>query len=195
MWDMIELVVMIQVPPSAYGCLAVRAPGKASLLNENLQAAWKRLQPDTPYGGVFQEDVFFWYFSSLSIQARVTAFTAVLYLLLTCMGLFGLVSFSVAKRVKEFSIRKVMGAHTVNLLISLNRSFIGLVFIGMIVAIPVSYWALEMLLGMVYKYNTGIRLQPFLLTGLTIVVTTALTIGTQVFKLSQLNPVENLKAE
>ncbi|MGH7456932.1 MAG: ABC transporter permease, partial [bacterium] len=98
--------------PEDFRYLVVQAAaGKVLQTSETVQSVWKNLIPEFPYNGIFQDEVFARAMKESSGIQKLFAFIAVVALAISCMGLFGLVALSVAKRRKEFSIRKVLGAN------------------------------------------------------------------------------------
>ncbi|MBA4058045.1 MAG: hypothetical protein C0490_25230, partial [Marivirga sp.] len=90
---------------------------------KKLQAQWAKLFPETPFQGGYQEDVWGNYFTEISIHATVWKVVALIAILLASLGLYGLLSLNVAGRVREFSIRKVLGAGVKNIIAILTRQY------------------------------------------------------------------------
>src|SRR5205807_460213 len=92
-----------------YLSLQVR-PGSQNKTYKTLQARWAELYPENPFSGGYQEDTWGSYYEELGVHARVWRAIAFTAILLVCLGLYGLVKLNIAGRVREFSIRKVLGA-------------------------------------------------------------------------------------
>ena len=123
------------------------------------------------------------------------SFIAFIALTVSCMGLFGLVSLNLAKRMKEISIRKVLGASVTNILRLINKEFITLLLIAIVVAAPLSYLMLKNILELTFQYSMPVGPGPVLLTAALIILTALLTIFSQVYKGATANPVDGLRTE
>ena len=119
---------------------------------------------------------------------------AVFALLIACLGLFGLASYMLGQRLREVSIRKVLGAASIRIYALLLKDFLLLVAVGFIVAVPVVWFFMDNWLG-TFPYATHIGMTPFLLGGLFAAVITILTVSYHAWKLSRTNPAEALKYE
>ena len=119
---------------------------------------------------------------------------AVFALLIACLGLFGLASYMLGQRLREVSIRKVLGAASARIYLLLLKDFLLLVAVGFLVAVPVVWFFMDSWLS-TFPYATRIGVTPFLLGGLFAVVITILTVSYHAWKLSRTNPAEALKYE
>ena len=125
--------------------------------------------------------IFFQYFSFLSI-------------LISCLGLFGLTSFTVFKRTKEIGIRKVLGASEYGILLSLSKEFIKWTFISNVIAWPIAYYAMnKWLQNFAYRINIGLGI--FLASGMIALIIALLTVSYQSIKAATANPVDSLRYE
>lgn len=119
------------------------------------------------------------------------AFVAVL---IACMGLFGLASFSAQQRVKEIGIRKVLGATVNGIVVLLSKDFLKLVIISAVIAFPLAGWAMNSWLQS-FAYRTTISWWVFAIAGMGALLIALLTIGWQTVKAAIANPVKNLRTE
>ena len=125
-------------------------------------------------------------------RGAVFAFSAGLAIFIACLGLFGLASFATSLRIKEFGIRKVLGATERHLMILITREFVVLVLMGFAIASPVAYWLMSKWLS-TYAYNAGISFNIFLLTGLAVVLVALITVGYKSLTAARQNPVNALR--
>jgi putative ABC transport system permease protein len=117
-----------------------------------------------------------------------------LSIFVACLGLFGLASFTVEKRVKEMGIRKVLGASQWNLFYLLSSTFTKQVIISFLLACPFAYWLMSgWLRG--FEYQVGIGVWTFLVAGLTSVAVALLTVSYRSLKAANSNPVSSLRNE
>jgi len=170
-------------------------PGSESKTYKIVQARWAELYPETPFSGGYQEDVWGNYYEELGVHAtvwRAIAFTAIL---LVCLGLYGLVKLNIAGRVREFSIRKVLGAGMMNIADNVLRQYILLLIIALALGIPLSYTMGKRVLEFAYVYHMPINFSSVVLAVGILILIVLITLSTQIRKVLRANPVEGLKAE
>ncbi len=119
---------------------------------------------------------------------------AILAILISCLGLFGLASFVAEQRIKEIGIRKVLGASVANLWQLLSKDFVILVIISCLVAAPIAYYLMNEWLQK-YTYHTEISWWVFAVAAMGALAITLLTVSYQAVKAALLNPVKSLKTE
>ena len=189
--------LMLRVVPeeaSRYLVLEVEA-GEVTQTHEALEAKWANLFPELPYEGFFQDAVFDGFFVEMSRMSKMFLVTAMMALLLSCMGLFGLVSLNITQRMKEISIRKVLGASVREIAKLLNLELLILLTIATLSSLPTSYFLFDGLLDSAYEYRAPIGPVPFIWATLLIFTTALLTVATQVYKAATANPVRALRTE
>lgn len=124
----------------------------------------------------------------------LAALFAVLAVVISCLGLFGLAAYKAEQRTKEIGIRKVLGASVVQVVALLGREFLLLVDISFLVAAPIAYLFLERWLQG-YYYRISIGPGGFTLAALLAVVITAVTISFQSVRAALMNPVNALRSD
>lgn len=139
------------------------------------------------------QDLNFQYAKERKFNATLNAFTY-LAILISCIGLFGLASFSAQRKAKEIAIRKVLGASTSGLLYKFVVEFCVLVVVSFLIAIPVSYYAInEWLSNFTYRISQGPNY--YLIALAASLVLSILTVGFHSVRAASLNPVDSLKEE
>jgi ABC-type antimicrobial peptide transport system permease subunit len=132
-----------------------------------------------------------------SAERRVSALSkyfAAFAVLISCLGLLGLAAFTAQKRQREIGIRKVVGATVSNIVLLLSRDFLILIAIALLIAFPLSWWAMNHWLhGFAYRVDAGFGI--FLLTGISIVLLAFLSISFQSIRAALISPVKSLQAE
>ena len=177
-----------------YLSLRVKA-GSISKTEEYLQASWKELFPDLPYSGFFQDQVFDDYFNNVSGHGKLMSTVAIIAVILACMGLFGLVSMRIAASMKDFSIRKVLGAGIHHLVNGVNRQFMWVLLIAIVLGGPLSYKLVEILFEAVYSYYMPMTFNPVLIAVSLLLLTSLITVSTVIYKVVFSNPVDSLRTE
>jgi len=117
-----------------------------------------------------------------------------LSIFVACLGLFGLASFTVQKRVKEMGIRKVLGASQWNLFYLLSSSFAKQVIIAFLIASPIAFYILRDWLSQ-FEYRTSIGVGVFIISGLSAIAIALITVSYRSLKAANSNPVDSLRTE
>ena len=192
----IESVMFRLADDSAFSHLIVRfEPGAGKAVTTYLENTWKTLVPDMPFDSFYQNTVFNDLLNENTNMTKLFQFMSSIMLLISCMGLFGLSSQNVNRRMKEIGIRKVMGASISTITGLINRGFLLLILIAAFVATPLTYMALNALLNTVYQYHITITAMPFTLSFAMILFTAVLTISLQIYRVIVANPAEVLRNE
>ena len=195
-YDKIMPMFLRVISEENYSFLSVKtAGGKSNQVFGEIESSWKELFPDVPFLGFHQDEVWGWYFTNINGHGQLLGFVAILSIILSCMGLFGLVSLNVTFRMKEFSIRKALGANTMNLTRVMNKQFIVLLIIATILGIPLSYMAITGLMDIVYTYRMPNNAWPFFWGTVFLYLTSIATISSLIFKVLRNNPAQTLRAE
>jgi putative ABC transport system permease protein len=126
--------------------------------------------------------------------SKIVGSLAVLAIIVSCLGLFGLASYSAEKRTKEVGIRKVLGASLRNIVLLLSQHFIRLVLIANLIAWPLAWYALNRWLQD-YAYRISVSWWVFILAGAGAIVIAVGTISFQAINAALANPVKNLRTE
>ena len=125
---------------------------------------------------------------------NLAAIVAILAIFISCLGLYGLASFTAEQRVKEIGVRKVLGASVINLWQLLSKDFVMLVLIASAIAIPVAWYFMNEWLKS-YQYKISIGLGIFVSVVLLSIVITLITVSSQAIKAALANPAKSLRTE
>jgi ABC-type antimicrobial peptide transport system permease subunit len=170
-------------------------PGRAAATEEYARKAWKEYLPDLPYAGFFQDTVFDFFFEETKANAGVMKFLGAVAIILSCMGLYGLVTFNISKRMKEFSLRKIMGAGSWSIFKQVNKGFILVLVLAVLLAAPLTYVMMSNLIASIYEYYEPLNFNSFGLAFIVLLITVFLTISAQIIKVFKTNPIEALRDE
>ncbi len=163
------------------------------LLN-SLESSWKTINPNTPFVFTFvDKEVEKLYAEEKRLGKISVAFTS-LAILISCLGLFGLVSFVAEQKKKEIGIRKVLGASVQNVIRLLTKDFLRLVGIAFIIATPLAYFIMQKWLQD-FPYRITIEWWVFMIAGGAALIITLLTVSFQAIKAAVANPVKSLRTE
>jgi ABC-type antimicrobial peptide transport system permease subunit len=182
--------------PKDYRYLSTRVrSGSETSSYKTLQAQWRKLFPETPFQGGYQEDVWGNYFEEIGIHGEVWRVFATIAVLLASLGLYGLLTFNVAGRVREFSIRKVLGASTRNLSANITNPYLILFAAALIPAAPISYILVKLLFESAYTYHMPIDYSGVTIALIILILVLFITVSIQIRKVVKTNPVNGLKIE
>lgn len=159
-----------------------------------IEASWKRNFPDLPFQYSFLDEDFDSQYAADQKRGKIFTAFSVLTILITCLGLLGLIAFTTQQRQKEISIRKVMGAGISQIVPLITKNFVLLVGISCLIAFPIAYLFMDKWLKM-FTYNTGLRLVTFLLSAVVVLAITLLTVTFHTVKAAVANPVNSLRSE
>ncbi len=177
-----------------YFSIKVRS-GSETKTYKNLQAKWAKLFPEIPFEGGYQEDVWSNYYEATGIFGRVWRAFAFMAVLLASLGLYGLVTLNVSGRVREFSIRKVLGAGVKHIAANIVNQFVILFLVALAIGSPLSYLFEKFLLNTVYVDHMPVTFTGATIAGSILILVLLITASTQIRKVIKSNPVDGLKME
>ena len=159
-----------------------------------VQAVMQTNNPAYPFEYSFVDEGYQAKFKSEMLVERLSKVFAILAILISCLGLFGLASYTAEQRRKEIGIRKVLGANVAGIVRLLSTDFLKLVLISIIIAIPIAWWAMHSWLQS-FAYRIDINFWVFGFSGLAAVLIALLTVSFQAIKAAIANPVKSLRTE
>lgn len=169
--------------------------------NTNLTAALAEVEkvvkannPGYPFSYEFVDDVFGRLFKAETLIEKLAGIFAALAIIISCLGLFGLASFTAERRTKEIGVRKILGASVSGITRLLSKDFFKPVLISVVIAFPVSWWLMIDWLKD-YEYKINIHWWVFVLAGLMVLVIALATVSFQSIKAAVANPVKSLRTE
>lgn len=194
----IEALVIFRSDWAGYFTLRIQ-PGEKYVQNiaQTIETARKKYEvlfPGNPFEYFFLDDLFNQKYQADKQFGQVFAVFAALAIIVACLGLFGLVSFTTTQRTREIGIRKVLGASEKGILLLLSKDFTKLVLLANVIAWPVAYLGMKQWLQ---NYPYTIELHPwlFVVPALLILLIALLTISVQTIKTARSNPVVSLRNE
>ncbi|SEL53681.1 ABC transporter permease [Parapedobacter koreensis] len=159
-----------------------------------IEQAWKNIEPAFPIRYSFLDDNFQQLFASYIRLQRIINFFGFTAIAIAVMGLFALTAFLVGQRMKEISIRKVLGASIADLGLLLSKGFMRLIALAVTIAIPLGWWAANAWLQG-FAYRISLNGWVFLIAALAVLAVAALTVGFHTFKAAKANPADTLREE
>jgi putative ABC transport system permease protein len=159
-----------------------------------IERIFKRFAPEYPFQYEFLDEAFNRLYQSERQMGRLFNVFGFLAVLISCLGLFGLASYTAEQKTKEIGVRKVLGASVSEIILLLSKEFTRWVLIANVIAWPVCYFIMNRWLQN-FAYKTRIGIETFMLSGMIAFFIALLTVSYQSVKAAQANPAESLKYE
>ncbi|MCE3227715.1 MAG: FtsX-like permease family protein [Bacteroidetes bacterium] len=168
--------------------------GNLSTTLKEIEKGWNAFYPEYAYSSFFVDESienFYRQETQLSLMYRVFAIIAIA---ISCLGLYGLVSFMVAQKTKEVGIRKVLGASAINIVYLFSKEFTLLIGIAFLIAAPIAWYFMHDWLNN-FAFHISIGAGVFIIAAVTSVSVAWLSVGYKAFKAAISNPVKSLRTE
>ncbi|KAA2245324.1 FtsX-like permease family protein [Chitinophaga agrisoli] len=195
MHEAIEPLVIRFDENQKWGTILVRtAAGRTATAIAGLEKLCKTLNPTFPFSYQFSDEAYNKLYKSEQIVSTLTNYFALLAIFISCLGLFGLATFSAAQRTKEIGVRKVLGATEANIVTLLAGNFLQPVLLGMLIAFPVAWWTMSHWLQD-FAYKIHMEWWMLAMAGAVTIGIALLTVSLQSIKAAFLDPVKSLRSE
>jgi len=159
-----------------------------------LQSQWENIYPEYAYNGYFLDDNIAQFYKQENQMALVYKIFAGIAIFISCLGLYGLVSFMVVQRTKEVGVRKVLGASVASIVYLFSKEFILLIIIAFLIAVPAGWYIMSGWLQN-FVYRIPISLDAFVLALAGAIVLAWITVGYKAIKAALVTPVKSLRSE
>jgi ABC-type antimicrobial peptide transport system permease subunit len=161
---------------------------------ESVEANWKQHFPNEEFQYAFYDEAIAKFYDGEKRIAKLLKAVTTIVILISCLGLLGLVTFMTERRRKEIGIRKVLGATSLRILYLLSGDFLLLILISLVIATPICWYFINQWLKN-FAYHTNISWWVFFVTGLCSIMIALVTISSQGLKAALANPVDSLRNE
>ncbi|GAB4046656.1 ABC transporter permease [Spirosoma litoris] len=158
------------------------------------QRFWKQYNPDYTMDYAFLDDIFNRLYQSEQKTGLLFNLFAGIAILISCLGLFGLATYTAQVRTREIGVRKVLGASVTGIIQLLAKDFIKLVLIAILIAVPIAWYSMNQWLTD-FAYRIDVQWWVFALAGLLALAVALLTVSFQSIKAALMNPVKSLRSE
>jgi len=165
-------------------------PGTIAFLKEKAT----EFAPNSLFEYTFLDDEFNQQYGNDQRRGDIYKYFSILAIFISCLGLFGMASFTAEQRTKEIGVRKVLGASVPDIINLISKDFFVLLFVSNVIAWPVSYYLMNQLLNN-YAYRTSITVWVFIVSGATAIFVALLTVCIKIIKAAHSNPVDSLRYE
>lgn len=165
-------------------------PGTIAYLRQKIA----EFAPDSLFEYSFLDDEFNRQYGNDRRRGEIYRYFTVLAIFISCLGLFGMASFTAEQRTKEIGIRKVLGASVANIVSLISKDFLLLLLVANVIAWPVAYYLMDKMLNN-YAYRTSLALWIFVVSSLAAILIALLTVCAKILKAAYSNPVDSLRYE
>jgi putative ABC transport system permease protein len=181
--------------PEEYHLLQVKYTGEQAAAIKVIEQSWAKVNPmlKLDYKN-FEDEILSFYHTIFGDLVNIVTIVALLAILISSLGLLGMATYTTETRIKEISIRKVLGSSNGSLILLLSRGFIWLIVTSILIAVPLA-WFLNGLWLEHVAYHTTFDWTVVVSGVVVLMVFGAATVGSQTVRATYVNPVENLKAE
>ncbi len=194
LYEAIQPSVFFLDAPNAGMMFVKMEAGKTKEALAKVEKTFGDVLPDVPLHYDFLDQQYAENYRSETITGKLTYYFAIISILISCLGLFGLATFMVKQRTKEIGIRKVMGASVSGITTLISKDFLKLVALAILIASPFAYYFMSRWLqGFAYKIE--ISWWVFWVTGVFTILIALFTIGFHTVRSARVNPVNSLRTE
>lgn len=159
-----------------------------------IESIWKEIYPSSDFNNIFMDDTIQRFYNQERKVSTLLRWATGLAILISCLGLFGLVMYTTQRRIKELGIRKVLGASLVQLNLLLCKEFLVVVGVAFAIAAPIAWWAMDNWLQD-FSYKTEMSWWVFISSGLLMLLIALAIISFRTIAAAKLNPVKSLRTE
>lgn len=159
-----------------------------------IENAYKQIYPAEDFNYKFMDETIAKFYTAEQKTAGLLKLATGLTILISCLGMLGLVIYTTNIRTKEIGIRKILGASASNIVSILSKDFVKLVLIAFVIAAPAAWWAVYKWLQE-YAYKTNMSWWIFVMCGLFMLLIALITLSIQTIKSAVANPVKSLRTE
>ncbi len=156
--------------------------------------AWAEIYPEEEFKYSFLDESIAKFYKKEQDTERLLNWCTCLSILISCLGLLGLVMYTTSQRTKEIGVRKVLGASVIQIFSLISKDFMQLVLLAFVLTVPLAWWAMHSWLEN-FAYRTNMSWWIFLLSGMAMFMVALLVLSIQIIRSAQANPVKSLRTE
>ena len=174
--------------------LAKVAPGNAANAMSAIQTVWNEVVPDSQLEATFVDETLNRLYETERRTGQIIAVFSLIAVVIACLGLFGLATYTTQQRRKEIGIRKAVGASVPSIVQLLSADFLRLVVVAVLLGAPLAYMLMQRWLSD-FAYRVDLGLWPFVAAAVAAVAIALGTVSTQALRASRINPADTLRSE
>ena len=170
------------------------SPGLFSNAQLEVEKVWKKVNPNLPFDYHYQDSVFDGYFDGFRQVNQVLSAASLIMIVISASGIFGLALLILGKKMKEISVRKVLGAGIGNIIYLINKEFLYALGTAILLGLPFSWWLTGNMLKLLSSESTA-SFTPLILSFVSLIAMTAASVSWHIYKAHTSNPTRYLKEE
>jgi putative ABC transport system permease protein len=161
---------------------------------DNIRKSWKTVYPDYAFEYHFLDEQVAQFYNKEELLGKLIKASTIVAILISCLGLLGLISLITTQRIKEIGIRKVLGASVADITALISKDFLKLVLLAGVVAIPIAWLMMHQWLQN-FAYHIDVPVWVFIVTAVLSVVVALVTTSIQTIRSAIANPIKSLRSE
>ena len=169
-------------------------PGQVDAVLAHVRGVWQTFNPDSPFEYHFMDESYDQLYRKEYRVLRILQIFTLFALGVSCLGLFGLISFTTQRKAREIGIRKTLGASAASVVVRFSRRFLFWVLVGNVIAWPVGYYLVGRMLER-FTYRVEVGLSVFLASALLAAILAMITVAGQSWIAASANPVDSIRDE
>lgn len=177
-----------------YQNISIKITGDTQQALAHIEETWRKFLPTYPFEYEFMDQLYGQTYQAEQKKGQIFSVFSCIAILIACLGLFGLASYTTVQRKKEIGIRKVFGAPVTNIVAMISKDFMKLVLVANILAWPIAWYAMRRWLDD-FAYRINISTDIFILAGILAFIIALATISYQAMKAAVADPVQSLRAQ
>ncbi|MES2278759.1 MAG: FtsX-like permease family protein [Bacteroidota bacterium] len=195
MHNLISPMALVLVNPTQFSVMIAKVNGhnQAGVI-KTMEQAWKKYNPDLPFKYDFLSDQMKYDYKQDEQQQKMMGIFTGIAILISCMGLLGLITYLLAQKTREIGIRKVIGAGIMDIVLLFSGEYLKLIVIANCIALPIGWYIMDKWLQD-FPYRTHANWWTFVLSLLAGLVVAFVTTGLKTFSAARANPVKSLRME
>ena len=170
------------------------SPGLFSNAQLEVEKVWKKVNPNLPFDYHYQDSVFDGYFDGFRQVNQVLSAASLIMIVISASGIFGLALLILGKKMKEISVRKVLGAGIGNIIYLINKEFLYALGTAILLGLPFSWWLTGNMLKLLSSESTA-SFTPLILSFVSLIAMTAASVSWHIYKAHTSNPTRYFKEE
>jgi predicted lysophospholipase L1 biosynthesis ABC-type transport system permease subunit len=188
-------MVMMGCKPADIGYVYVKtSSGLLSNAHLAIEKIWKQANPNLPYEYYYQDTAFDNYFRGFTQVSKVMGAASLIMIVISISGIFGLALLILGKKMKEISVRKVLGAGVGTIVYLVNKEFLFAIGFAILFGLPMSWWITRSLFNQIAP-ESAVSFTPLILSFASLVIMTIVSVTWHIYKAQTSNPTKYLKEE
>jgi len=188
------LVIMGCKPADVSYVYVKTSTGIFSNAHSAVEKVWKKVNPNLPFEYYYQDTIFDNYFTGFSQVSRVMSAASLIMIVISISGIFGLALLILGKKMKEISVRKVLGAGMSTVVFLINKEFLFAIGFAILFGFPISWWTTRSLYNQIAP-ESAVSFTPLVLSFISLIIMTVISVAWHIYKAHTSNPTRYLKEE